>query len=164
MEVPNKLKDEIWEYCRVNNITNIDEFIIKMIRQGYTVEKFGSTPMERKEVIEVEKIIEIPVEVVKEVIVEKEVKKIEYISDKNTENDLLQKISTITEELEFEKQNFSTKISELENNFQNIILAKDLEINELKLQINDLNKKNNSDIYGDERKGGWFGSNILNRK
>ena len=26
MEVPKKLKDEIWEYCRLNDISNIDEF------------------------------------------------------------------------------------------------------------------------------------------
>lgn len=164
MEIPKKLKDEIWEYCRLNDIPNIDEFIINMVRQGYTVEKFGSTPMERKEVIEVEKIIEVPVEVVKEVIVEKEVTKIEYISDKTTENDLLQKISTITEELEVERQISSTKITELENNFQDIISEKDLEINKLHQEIVELNKKNNIDIYDDERRGGWFGSNLLNRK
>lgn len=164
MEIPKKLKDEIWEYCRLNDIPNIDEFIIKMVRQGYTVEKFGSTPMERKEVIEVEKIIEVPVEVVKEVIVEKEVTKIEYISDKTTENDLLQKFSTITEELEVERQISSTKITELENNFQDIISEKDLEINKLHQEIVELNKKNNIDIYDDERRGGWFGSNLLNRK
>jgi len=51
MEVPKKLKDEIWEYCRLNDISNIDEFIIKMIRQGYTIEKFGSTPLGGNEVI-----------------------------------------------------------------------------------------------------------------
>ena len=34
MEIPKKLKDEIWEYCRMNDIPNIDEFIIKMVQTG----------------------------------------------------------------------------------------------------------------------------------
>lgn len=45
MEIPKQLKDDIWDYCRVNSITNIDEFIVKLIRQGFTIEKFGATPM-----------------------------------------------------------------------------------------------------------------------
>lgn len=60
MVIPKSLKDEIWEYCRVNNISNIDEFTLKLIKQGFTIEKFGATP-EAKERI-VEKIVEVPVE------------------------------------------------------------------------------------------------------
>lgn len=41
MEIPKEIKDEIWNYCRVNNITNIDEFTIKLLKQGFTIEKFG---------------------------------------------------------------------------------------------------------------------------
>lgn len=44
MEIPKQLKDDIWDYCRANNITNIDEFIVKLIKQGFTIEKFGATP------------------------------------------------------------------------------------------------------------------------
>lgn len=44
MEIPKQLKDEIWEYCRVNSITNIDEFTIKLLKQGFTVEKYGAVP------------------------------------------------------------------------------------------------------------------------
>ncbi len=29
MELPKIFKDEIWDYCRVNNISNIDEFTFK---------------------------------------------------------------------------------------------------------------------------------------
>lgn len=70
MELPKNLKDEIWEYCRVNNITNIDDFTLKLIKQGFTIEKFGSTP--KTNVIEkvVEKIVEVPVEKIVEKIVE----------------------------------------------------------------------------------------------
>ena len=37
MEIPKKVKDEIWDYCRINDIPNIDEFILKMVSQGFTV-------------------------------------------------------------------------------------------------------------------------------
>ena len=52
MEIPKQLKDDIWDYCRANNITNIDEFTIKLIRQGFTAEKYGSTPIvPKKEIV-----------------------------------------------------------------------------------------------------------------
>ena len=65
MEIPKQLKDEIWEYCRLNDISNIDEFTLKLIKQGFTVEKYGATPMANEKIIEkiVEKIVEVPVEV-----------------------------------------------------------------------------------------------------
>jgi hypothetical protein len=44
MEIPKELKDEIGNYCKVNEITNIDGFIIKLLRQGFTTEKYGATP------------------------------------------------------------------------------------------------------------------------
>ena len=37
------------------------------------------------------------------------------------------------------------------------------EIEKLKKEIEELKKKNNGDIYDDEKKGGWFGSNLLNK-
>jgi len=72
MVIPKSLKDEIWEYCRVNNISNIDEFTLKLVKQGFTVEKFGATPTARETIVEkiVEKIIEVPVEKIVERIVE----------------------------------------------------------------------------------------------
>ena len=112
MKLPKDIKDEIWQYCKANNITNVDEFITNMVSRGFTAEKFGAVPWEKpakvkevekiveKEVIkevpvevikEVEKIvekkIEVPVEVIKEVIVEKEVpfeviKEVEKIIEK----------------------------------------------------------------------------------
>ena len=70
VDVKNKtknLKDEIWEYCRINNISNIDEFTIKLVRQGFTVEKFGATPSTKIVEKIVEVIKEVKVEVIKEV-------------------------------------------------------------------------------------------------
>ena len=41
MEIPKDLKNDIWEYCKANNITNVDGFILKMLKQGFTYEKYG---------------------------------------------------------------------------------------------------------------------------
>jgi len=168
MEIPKKVKEEIWEYCRLNDISNIDDFILKLIRQGFTSEKYGATPMGNFEPKKIEKIVE----VIKEVPVEKIVTKIEYINDTDNENELMEKIKELNqnifhlnEEFSTEKKIFSTKIEEMEKNFQKEIENKDKEIDNLKKEIEDEKKKNNKnhDIYGDERKAGWFGSNILKR-
>jgi len=135
------------EFCKLNNIEDIDGFIKKCFISGLNVEKYGllGKPLNEgenhlkmgeiiekeviKEVIvekrveipvevikEVEKIVEVPIEVIKEVIVEKEVPvekeveiikevpvekivtKIEYISDKTNENELIEKMSKLEEE------------------------------------------------------------------
>ncbi len=38
------LKDEIDGYCKVNKIKDVDKFIEKLIRQGFTIEKYGMVP------------------------------------------------------------------------------------------------------------------------
>ena len=92
MELPKKLMDEIWEYCRVNKITDVDGFILKMFNQGFTVEKFGATPTERIVEKEVEKIVE----VIKEVEVEKEVEVIKEII-KHVPVEVIKEIEVIKE-------------------------------------------------------------------
>ena len=41
IELPEKIYDEIKEYCRVNNIDDIEKFIRKIVNQGFTTEKWG---------------------------------------------------------------------------------------------------------------------------
>lgn len=60
MELSKELKKEIWEYCRANNITNIDDFTLKLVKQGFTVEKFGATPEVKMVEKVVERIVEVP--------------------------------------------------------------------------------------------------------
>ena len=171
MEIPKNLKDEIWEYCRLNDISNIDEFIIKMVRQGYTVEKFGSTPLGSTEVKEVEKIVEVIKEIPVEKIIEKEVIitddiQITELSNKLTQLEEEKKIfSTKLIENESELQKFSTKVIEMENIFQDKLSLKDIELEKLKSELESEKKKTKkeTDIYGDEKRGGWFGSNILKK-
>ena len=160
MEVPKKLKDEIWEYCRLNDISNIDEFIIKMIRQGYSVEKFGATPLGATEVKEVEKIVEVIREVLVEKIIEKEV----FITDDIQITELTNKLtqleeekrifSTKTTEIDTIREEFSTKTVEMENIFHYKLSLKDNEIEKLKSELETEKKKikNGTDLYGDEKK------------
>ena len=171
MEVPKKLKDEIWEYCRLNDISNIDEFIIKMIRQGYSVEKFGATPLGATEVKEVEKIVEVIREVLVEKIIEKEVFitddiQITELTNKLTQLEEEKKIfSTKTTEIGTIREEFSTKTVEMENIFHYKLSLKDNEIEKLKSELESEKKKpkKETDFYGEEKKGGWFGSNILKK-
>ena len=117
------------------------------------VEVIKEVPVERvvEKIVEVTK--EIPIEkvvikeVVKEVPVEKVVTKIEYISDNTQENELLLKI----QQLESERQDFSTKLTEtegkleifstktteMENIFQNKMSKKDEELDELRRTLDE---------------------------
>jgi chromosome segregation ATPase len=132
-----------------------DEIEEKQVIKEVIVEKRVEVPVEV--IKEVEKIIEVPVEVVKEIVIEKEVikevpvekivTKIEYISDKTSENELVEKIDQLEEnifqlnqKLDEEKQLFSTKTTEMENNFQNEMSKKDKELDELRRNLDE--KKN----------------------
>jgi valyl-tRNA synthetase len=103
MEIPKILNNEIWDYCRINNITNIDDFTIKLVRQGFTVEKFGATPTTIEKVVE--KIVEVVVE--KEVLVTND-------SESNILNDkimeLEKKLESVKKELEEEKKKNKTDL------------------------------------------------------
>jgi len=178
---------EVYDYCLLNKILDIDDFINKCFKKGFHIEKYGllgetlnegekdlktgivgekqveievireirvEVPVEV--IKEVEKIVEvikevpveiikeIPIEkvviqeVIKEVPVEKVVTKIEYISDKTSENELTEKIFHLNEELEKERQKFSTKTEEMENIFQNKMSKKDEELDELRHNLDEL--------------------------
>ena len=149
-------------FCKLNNIDDVDSFIKNVFQEGFNIKKYGllgktlnegekdlkTGGIEEKRV-EIEVIreirVEVPVEVIKEV--EKIVTKIEYISDKNGETELLLKIQQLEEErqifstkiadLEEERQIFSTKTEEMENNFQNEISKKDKELGDLRQKLDD---------------------------
>ena len=151
-------------FCESQEIKDVDNFVYLCFKQGFDIRKYGllgetlnegekhlkTGGIEEKQV-EIEVIreirVEVPVEVIKEV--EKIVTKIEYISDKTSENELLlkiqqleQEISTITTETDIIREEFSTKTEEMENNFQNEMSKKDKELDELR-RI--LDEKNNDD-------------------
>ena len=127
MEIPRKLKDEIWEYCRLNDITDIDAFIINSTQQGFNIEKYGTTPFKiggdpkviEKEVVkvvtattEVEVIKEVPIEV--EVI--KEVEKIVEVTI--TDNELIDKLELEKKDLEDKIEDLNQKVDHLKEDLK----------------------------------------------
>ena len=184
-------------FCKLNNIDDVDGFIKTIFQEGFNIKKYGllgktlnegekdlkTGGIEEKRV-EIEVIreirVEVPVEVIKEV--EKIVTKIEYISDKNGETELggkiaelEEEISTKTTEIGIIRQEFSTKTTEMENNFQNEMSKKDLELDELRrnLDINlDDNKVNmlqktvqnlNSEVIGLKKKNEELNKQMLEK-
>ena len=149
-----EIKD-IQKFCELNKIEDIPSFLHTCAWKGYEVEKYGllgkmggiqekrveievirekrvEIPVEViKEVVKVE-YVEVPVEVIKEVTVDKivevikevPVEKIVTIYDNSNESELLLKI----QQLENQKQEFSTITQENENIFQDKI--KELESRE----------------------------------
>ena len=89
-KIPKEISKEIRMFCELNEIENIDDMVLGLVKGGFAIEKFGRTPVKagkeivEKEVIkeietevekivevvkivEVEKIVEVPVEVIIEV-------------------------------------------------------------------------------------------------
>lgn len=94
LTINKELYDDIKKFCNLNKIDDIDKFILKCLKQGVDIQRYGllggietiEEKIVEKEIIvekrvevpvevikEVEKIIEVPIEIVKEIIVEKEV-------------------------------------------------------------------------------------------
>lgn len=161
MELPKDLKDKIWNYCRLNDITDLNGFMVKTFKKGFDIEMYGllgetlndgekdlKTRGERekwaeKEVI-VEKRVEVPVEVIKEVIIEKEIikevpveviKEVEKIVTITNNEELEEKIFHLNQEIESERKIFSTKVEEMENFFQKEMSKKNEELDELRRSL-----------------------------
>ena len=143
IELPKKIKDELYDYCKLNNITNIDEFILKIVTQGFVVEKYGAAPTSKEKIIEVqvekiiEKIVEVPVDKIIEKIVEKEV----YITDDSQYTELTNKI------LELENK-LNESNNELSSECENKLKEKDDKIT-LLTNLLEVEKRKKRDIYGE---------------
>jgi hypothetical protein len=139
-----KNNKEIYDFCMVNGITDINKFIQDCFKQGFDIKRYGflgeTEYVEKiveviKEVpgppVEIEVIKYVDREVIKEVPVEKIVSKIEYIYDKK-EGDVVPNLDNICDEnkvkmLETTLLNLrkdlklkNEKINELENKLKNI--------------------------------------------
>jgi len=120
MELPKDIHNEIWDYCRVNNITNVDQFILNMVKQGFNVEKYGTSPLipqviekEVEKIVEVEKVVEVPVEKIVEKIVEVPVEKI------------VEKTIEVPVEKIIEKEIYITNNEEVEGLTKDVVKLKD---------------------------------------
>ena len=179
----DKIMQTVSAYCSANNIENVDDFVYKCFKQGFDIEKYGflgktlnegekdlkTGGIEEKQVIKeviVEKRVEVPVEVIKEIPVEKVViqevikevpidrviEKEIYITDDTQVNELLLKIQQLENEmskkneeldelrqsLDISKQNVGDDRAAL---FQQTIQKLNEEIRELKIKNKELEKK-----------------------
>jgi hypothetical protein len=143
MEVNKELNSEIWDYCRINNITNIDEFMVRCLKQGFTAEKYGATPTTKEKIVEVEveKIVEIPVEKIVEKIVEVKVEKEVYITDDKQMKKLTKEIDRLNGLIETNKSVIETKNTDYYN--------LEIENNKLKRELETEKKKKKTDLYGE---------------
>jgi len=71
------LDDEFILYCQLNNIVNVEKLATETFKRGFSALKYPETPISasKQKIIEKEIIKEVPIEVIKEVIVEKIVEK-----------------------------------------------------------------------------------------
>ncbi len=152
MEIPKELKKEIIDYCKLNNIEDVDAFILKNFKQGFNIEKYGTSPFKvkeqepkiiEKEIIktitattEVEVIKEVPVEVIKEVEVEvvKEVIKEVTVTD----NELINKLNDEIEKLNKDKKQIQSQLSKEVNKSEDVENQESNEIIKLNQKINNL--------------------------
>jgi len=126
INLSRKQLNDVEAFCKLNEIENIEEFLVNCFIDGYEIEKYGllsntggkdkkrvetpsenkkrvETPLERNliEYVEVEKeiikevIVEKPIEVIKEVFVEKIVVHTEYVTDDIKVQELLDEIQLL---------------------------------------------------------------------
>jgi len=143
-------KEIMWTvsaFCESQEIKDVDNFMYLCFKQGFDIKRYGLLGKTLndgekhliKEVI-VEKRVEVPVEVIKEVekIVEvpvEVVKEIEKVITITNNKELEEKIFHLNEQIKEESKIFSTKTQEMENNFQKEMSKKDEEIDELRQSL-----------------------------
>ncbi len=145
MKLPKKQISNVRSYCDLNNIEDIDGFILQCFIDGYNIKKYGligdttdSKIIEKEveKIIEVVKKVEVPVEVIKEVIKEvrvevpiekivevikevpgptKEVEVIKYVDRKVPTEKIVTNIVNNCDKIEEE---YDTKINELKSSFK----------------------------------------------
>jgi len=152
INIPKDIELDIKAYCDLNEITNINDFMIKLLKQGYTMEKYGATPQTIEKIVEkekvVEKIIEIPVDKIIEIPIERVIEKNVYISDDTKVNELTDSLNLI----EQEKINLSNEANTLReeiNTLKNEITDLKKDIDELTIKLEVEQKKNKRDFYGE---------------
>jgi len=156
---------EIYDFCLLNKILDIDEFINKCFKNGFHIEKYGfigedsgKTDGIGEKQTEIEVIreirVEVPVEVIKyvdrevikEIKVEVPVEKIVYIYDKkegDSEPIIVEKIVEVIKEVTVESNNDkSLMLQETLNKLRKELTEKNSKITELEGTIKKLEQTN----------------------
>lgn len=110
------LDKEFIQFCKLNNIIDIEKKAQEAFSRGFTIMKYGETPIANKviEYVEVIKEIEVPVEIIKEVIVEKKGKTItkEIIKEIVNNNEI--------ERLKKENEILSSELNKITNSLEKL--------------------------------------------
>lgn len=161
LNLNSKEYKDLESYCKLNNL-KVEDIVKKSYLEGFSIEKYGllgKTGGEQEKRVEIEVIrekrVEIPVEVIKEVVkveyvevpvekiiekeiivevpVEKVVTNVEYICDNSQTDELIKKVN----DLEFEKNQLLLKVTELKNKPEKVI-EKEIVDNSLKPKLDAL--------------------------
>ena len=132
MKIPKKLKKEIKDYCVLNNITDIETFMLDAVKQGFNIEKYGNAPFDLSKPPE---IVEKEVEIIVEVPVTDDAysKKLKLDID-----DLSQKIVSLEKQLGDEKKS----VEDLSNSDGSLVKNLNNKIKDLKIKL-ELEKNRN---------------------
>ena len=100
IEINKTLKKEFDEYCKLNEIDNISDFIVKCAKDGLTLDKYGVAPfLPKSQIQEVPVEKEIIKEVIKEIPVEKEVIVEKIVTKEVKDTHLIEELEKINLEL-----------------------------------------------------------------
>jgi predicted RNase H-like nuclease (RuvC/YqgF family) len=175
-------------FCESQEIKDVDNFMYLCFKQGFDIRKYGllgktlnegekdlKTGGIEEKLVEIEVIreirVEVPVEVIKEV--EKVVTKIEYISDKSGENELLLKIQQLENEMSKKDLDLDELRRKLDdpvtnnniNMLQNTLQKLRGELSEKNQKIKELEQINKGLLDGQQTSGAYLlrGSNLNKR-
>jgi hypothetical protein len=151
-KVIQKYRDDILNYCKMNNIGDIDLFVGQCFKQGFDIKKYGflggnSTPTEVikevEKIVEVEVIKEVPVEKIieKEIEVIKEIEKIVEVI-KEVPVEVIKEVEKVVTKIEY----INDKTSENElvlkiHDLEELISKKDENLDELRRTLDERPKE-----------------------
>ena len=148
MKLPKKIEQEIKEYCKLNDIEDVNNFIIKNIELGFNVEKYGNSPFIQEVIIEKE----VPVETIKEIIIEKEVPVEiikEVIKEVPVEKEIIREVTVEKEIYVTDDEKITNLVQQIESLKSKLIedTEKYIEVkNKLKLKEEEYNIKNSESL------------------
>ena len=112
IEINKTLQKDFDDYCKLNEVENVSNFIVKCAKDGLTLDKYGVAPfLPKSQIQEVPVEREIIKEVIKEILVEKEVIVEKIITKEVKDTHLIEEL----EKLKLELVEAKTLINEQNN-------------------------------------------------
>jgi len=100
IEINKTLQKEFDEYCKLNEVENTSDFIVKCAKDGLTLDKYGVAPfLPKSQIQEVPVEKEIIKEVIKEIPVEKEIIVEKIVTKEVKDTHLIEELEKIKLEL-----------------------------------------------------------------